>query len=36
MNPIRKSGWIRRIKHSLGSVGREELIEVLANLVWLG
>jgi len=36
MNTIRKSGWIRRIKRSLGSVGREQLIEVLANLVWLG
>ena len=36
MNTIRKSGWIRRITRSLGSVRREQLIEVLANLVWLG
>jgi hypothetical protein len=36
MKPIPKSGWIRRIRRSLRSVRREELIEVLANLVWLG
>lgn len=36
MNPNRKSGWIRRLKRSLGSIRREELIEVLANFVWLG
>jgi hypothetical protein len=36
MKPIRKINWTRRLRAALNGLTGDQVIELLANLVWLG